>query len=264
MGVAQNARMSIEYISVEEAIAGTGLRMVVVGHIPSPWSEAAKGILRVKGIPWKAVRLAYDSPQLKAWAGQRSAPVAIYNNEAQRSGWADILLLCERLAPQPSLLPADAADRALMFGLAHEICGEQGLAWSRRVQLVQAGLAGEGGFAAQAAAYIGKKYGFSPQAGASAPARVVAVLKMLAARLKAQQPAGSDYYIGKSLTAVDIYSATALALMRPLPQAVCEMDPATRRAFEFREPVTDAALDAVLVRHRDLMYERHLGLPLSL
>lgn len=92
MGIAQNARMSIEYIGVEEAIAGTGLRMVVVGHIPSPWSEAAKGILHVKSIPWKAVRLAYDSPQLKAWAGQRNAPVAVYNNEAPRSGWADILL----------------------------------------------------------------------------------------------------------------------------------------------------------------------------
>lgn len=218
----------------------------------------------MKGIPCKAVRLAYDSPQLKEWAGQRSAPVAIYDNEPPRSGWADILLLSERLAPQPSLLPADAADRALMFGLAHEICGEQGLAWSRRLQLVQAGLAGEGGFAAQVAGYIGKKYGFSPQTGASAPGRVVEVLNMLAARLKAQHATGSDYYIGKSLTAVDIYSATAVALMRPLPQAICEMDGATREAFEFREAVTDAALDDVLLQHRDMMYERHLGLPLSL
>jgi glutathione S-transferase len=256
--------MTIEYVSVEDAIAGTGLRMVVVGRIPSPWSEAAKGILHVKGIPWKAVRLAYDSPQLKDWTGQRSAPVAVYGNEPPRAGWADILLLCERLAPRPSLLPADAADRALMFGLAHEICGEQGLAWSRRLQLVQAGLDGIGGFAAPAAAYIGKKYGFSAEAAAGAPARVVAVLQMLASRLKAQQAAGSDYYIGKSLTAVDIYSATALALMRPLPPAVCDMDPVTRQAFEFREPVTDAALDDVLLRHRDMMYERHLGLPLSL
>ena len=256
--------MTIEYVTVEEAMAGNGLRMVVVGRIPSPWSEAAKGILHVKGIPWKAVRLAYDSPELKQWTGQRSAPVAIYDNEPPRAGWADILLLAERLAPQPSLLPADAADRALMFGLAHEICGEQGLAWSRRLQLVQAGLAGQGGFAPQVAAYIGKKYGFSPQAGASAPARVVDVLNMLAARLKAQQAAGSDYYIGNSLTAVDIYSATALGLMRPLPQAICAMDPATRQAFEFREPVTDAALDDVLLRHRDMVYERHLGLPLSL
>ena len=37
-----------------------------------------------------------------------------------------------------------------------------------------------------------------------------------------------------------------------------------RQAFEFCEPVTDAALDDVLLRHRDMMDERHLGLPLSL
>jgi hypothetical protein len=35
--------------------------MVVVGNVPSPWGEAAKGILHIKGIEWAAVRLAYDS-----------------------------------------------------------------------------------------------------------------------------------------------------------------------------------------------------------
>jgi hypothetical protein len=70
--------------------------------------------------------------RLKEWAGQRSGPILMYNNERPRAGWAEILLLSERLAPNPSLLPKDAVDRALVFGLAHEICGEQGLAWSRR------------------------------------------------------------------------------------------------------------------------------------
>jgi glutathione S-transferase len=256
--------MSIEFISVEEAIGAPGLRMVVVGNIPSPWSEAAKGILHVKGIPWKAVRLSYDSAAFKDWAGQRSGPIAVYGNEAPRAGWAEILLLAERLAPQPALLPADPADRALAFGLAHEICGEQGLAWSRRLQLVEAGLKGAGGFQSKVAAYIGKKYGYTPEAGASATRRVIELLGMLASRLKAQRAAGSDYYVGASLTAVDIYGATALALLRPLPQDVCAMDPATRAAFELREPATDAALDDVLLAHREMMYERHLGLPLSL
>lgn len=256
--------MSFEYASVDDAIARPGLRMVVVGQIPSPWSEAAKGILHVKAIPWTAVRLAYDSPALKDWAGQRSAPVAIHGDEPPRSGWADILLLAERLAPSPALLPADAADRALAFGLAHEICGEQGLGWSRRLQLVHAGLQGQGGFAPKVAAYIGKKYGYTPQAGEAATARVVALLAMLANHLKAQRAAGREYFIGNSLTAVDVYSATFMGLMRPLPHDVCAMDAATRQAFEFREPKTDAALDEVLLAHRAMMYERHLELPLSL
>lgn len=42
------------------------------------------------------------------------------------------------------------------------------------------------------------------------------------------------------------------------------MDPATRAAFAFREPRTDAALDEVLLLHRDMMYRDHLPLPLSL
>lgn len=256
--------MPIEFVSVEEAFSRRGLRMVVVGQVPSPWSEAAKGIFHVKGIAWTAVRLSYDSQPLKEWAGQRSAPVAVYDDEPPRSGWAQILLLAERLAPSPALLPAHAADRALVFGLAHEICGEQGLCWSRRLQLVEAGLTGRGGFPPKVAAYIGKKYGYSPQAGQAATARVIDLLNMLAARLKAQHAAGSDYFVGDGLTAADIYAATALALLRPLPQEACAMDPVTRAAFEFREPATDAALDDVLLRHRDMMYQRHLELPLSL
>ncbi len=64
------------YISVEEAINRPGLRMVVVGDVPSPWGEAAKGMLHMKGIDWAAVRLAYDSEALKDWAGERSGPIA--------------------------------------------------------------------------------------------------------------------------------------------------------------------------------------------
>lgn len=258
------AVMHIAYASVEEAITAPGLRMVVVGGIPSPWSEAAKGIFRVKGIPWNAVRLAYDSKPLKEWAGQRNAPVAVYGDEPPRSGWAEILLLAERIAPAPPLLPADPADRALAFGLAHELVGEQGLAWSRRLQLVHAGLQGAGGFQPDVAAYIGRKYGYSPQAGAQAAQRVAGLLAMFAARLKAQRAAGSDYFLGAALTAVDIYAAAVLAMLRPLPHEVCAMDAGARAAFSFREPVTDAALDDVLLEHRDRMYERHLALPLSL
>ena len=128
--------MTFQYVSVDEAIKRSGVRMVVVGGVPSPWGEAAKAILHVKNIEWAAVRLVYDSEPLKEWTGQRSGPILIYNNERPRAGWAEILLLSERLAPNPSLLPKDATDRALVFGLAHEICGEQGLAWSRRLQLI--------------------------------------------------------------------------------------------------------------------------------
>jgi glutathione S-transferase len=190
--------------------------------------------------------------------------VAVYANEPPRSGWAEILQLAERLAPAPALLPADEADRALVFALGRDICGERGLGWSRRLQLIEAGLQGIGGFQPQVAAYLGKKYGYRADAAQAAAHRVTELLAQLAGRLRAQRAAGSRYYVGSELTAVDIYSATFMALLRPLPQDVCAMDAATRSAFEFRDAATDAALDEVFLEHRDMMYRDHLELPLSL
>jgi len=256
--------MPFQYVSVEEAMQRGGLRMVVVGDVPSAWGEAAKGILHIKGIEWVAVRLVYDSELLKEWAGQRSGPVAIYEKERPRDGWDEILLLAERLAPAPSLLPPDAAERALMFGLAHEICGEAGLGWSRRLQLIHAGLQGAGGFPERVAKYLARKYGYSPAAGEASSLRVAQLIRMLVARLKAQREAGSRYFIGDALTAVDIYSATCVAMFQPLPPAQCRMDPATRAAFEQRDAQTESALDPILFEHRDMIYAEYLELPLSL
>jgi hypothetical protein len=42
------------------------------------------------------------------------------------------------------------------------------------------------------------------------------------------------------------------------------MDEALRSAFSLPDPDVDAALDPILLEHRNLMYARHLELPLSL
>jgi len=256
--------VTFPYISVEDAIARNGLRMVVVGDVPSPWGEAAKGILHIKRIEWAAVRLAYDSEPLKQWAGQRSGPVAVYDKEEPRAGWNEILLLAERLAPVPALLPQDPASRALVIGLSEEICGEGGLGWSRRLQLIHAGLQNAGGFPGRVASYLAKKYGYSPEAGAASGARVEELLGKLASRLKARHDAGSLYYVGNTLTAVDVYAATFMAMFRPLPHEQCAMEASTRVALETLDAQTAAALDPVLFAHRDRMYSEHFELPLAL
>ena len=183
--------MTFEYLPVEQAIPHPGLRMVVVGNVPSPWGEAAKGIFLIKNIEWSAVRLVYDNEALENWAGQLNGPVAIYAEERPRSGWADILLLAERLKPAPAMLPADPAARALVLGLAHEILGEAGLCWTRRLQLVHAGLQNAPGFPPPVAKYLAKKYDYRPEAAASYTPRVTAMLGLLATRLKEQREAGS-------------------------------------------------------------------------
>jgi glutathione S-transferase len=260
--------MVFPYIDVEEAMKRPGLRMVVVGNVPSPWGEAAKGIFHIKGIEWAAVRMVYGNESLREslrqWTGQQSGPVAIYNDEPPRGGWAEILLLAERLAPKPSLLPTDPAERALVFGISHEICGEAGLGWSRRLQLIHVGLQNAGGFPERVAEYLGGKYGYTPEAGVTSASRVAELLGMLATRLKAQSAQGSRFYVGNSLTAVDVYSATCMALFAPLPQEQCAMSGPIRAAFETFDAHTRAALDPILFRHRDMMYAEHLQTPLSL
>jgi hypothetical protein len=87
---------------------------------------------------------------------------------------------------------------------------------------------------------------------------------MLVQRLHAQAERGSRFYIGDALSAVDIYSAAFIALFRPLPPDQCPMPEKMRAAFETLDPATAKALDAILIEHRDFVYDEYLELPLSL
>lgn len=256
--------MPVEYEEFEVARQRGGLRMVVVSAVPSPWSEAAKGILHVKQIPWVAVRLDPSSQAMADWTGQRSGPVAMYGDEAPRSGWAEILLLAERLAPKPVLLPSDSEERSIAFGLSHEICGEMGLAWCRRLQGVHAGLNDAGGFPPGVARYLAPKYGYRPEEALTYDLRVVDILEMLARRLQAQRKLGSRFYLGHTISAVDIHSAAFMALLKVLPPDQCPMPEAMRAAFEGIDDATRKALDPILLAHRDFVYDAYLELPLSL
>ena len=255
--------MPFSYIDFEEAKTTDDLKMVVVSRIPSPWGEGAKGVFHMKSIPWKAVRHAPKDEALQGWTGYNNAPVVMRPGGRPLTGWAEILLFAESLAPEPVLIPDDAEERALMFGIGHEILGQGGLGWSRRLQLVHLGLQMEGDGKAHAE-YIGSKYGYSELSVESNTQRVVSVLKMLASRLKRQQAQGSNYYFGDKPSAVDIYSATSMALFKPLPEEQCDMPPQNRMAFGFLDETTKAALNPILLDHRDRMYAEHLELPLSL
>ena len=151
-----------------------------------------------------------------------------------------------------------------MFELAHEFVGEDGLAWSRRLNRIHAGLQRDGGFPERVAQYLAKKYGYSVESGETSGQRVIGLLERLTSRLKAQRQAGSPYYFGDAVTAADVYSATCIALFAPLPSEQCDMNPRSREVFSTLDQATQDALDPVLVNHRDMMYEKYLQLPLSL
>jgi len=257
-----------QYVEVGQAIPMQGLRVVLTPSVPGPWTEAAKGILHVKKIPYVKVRqeLMGENLPLIEWTRQATAPVFVYNNERPRSLWSDQLFLAERLAPIPALIPAEIKERALMFGLSNEICGELGFGWSRRLMMIHSAMldpnANEG--AKKGMRFMGEKYGYAPDVAAAAPARVAQILTALNDQLDAQRTRGSRFLVGERLSALDIYWAAFAALIQPLPDELCRIPAGFRKIYVCTDPVVQAAASAQLLAHRDFIYHEYLELPVDM
>jgi glutathione S-transferase len=251
------------FISITQARAAPGLRIACLRGVPSPWTEAAKGIFHVKGIACQYAAQAQDDPDgaLVHWAGDVGIPVVAYENEKLRTGWAEILLLAERLRPEPALIPAEAEGRATMFGLAHEICGEMGFGWAYRLVMIQQSLGhgGETSFPPDVASYLAPRYGFIPAHVRVAKARVIDVLRMFSKRIE-----GRRYLLGSTLTALDIYWATFANLILPLPEAELPAAPMIRAAYTCRDADILGAVSDELRALQRRVYDDHLELPVPL
>jgi len=251
------------YISITQAKSAPGLRIASLRGVPSPWTEAAKGIFHVKGLACQFAAQSKDDPDgaLTAWAGDVGIPVVAYENEKLRTGWAEILLLAERLKPEPALIPANVEDRATLFGLAHEICGEMGFGWAYRLLMIQQSLGhgGETGFPSSVGNYLAPKYGFNPTHARVAKARVIDLLRMFSQRI-----AGRRYLLGSNLTALDIYWATFANLIMPLPEAELPAAPMIRAAYTCRDADILGAVSDELRALQRRIYEDHLELPVPL
>jgi hypothetical protein len=182
----------MRFADIEEARAAPGLRLVIAGNIPSPWSQAAMGIFDLKGIDYAAVRFRPAAEAVRVWTGAHNVPVAVYDAEPPRTGWAEILTLGERLGGRMSLLPDSDGARVQTFGLAHELLGEGGLGWSVRLLLVHASVTTDGreGWPAKVASYLAPKYGYAPERVAGAQAHAIRVLGLLGRSLETSQRAG--------------------------------------------------------------------------
>ena len=268
--------ITLQYVSIAEARRMSGLRIVLGAYAdPGMWREACKGICHVKQLQYVPVVTASTGrsdaefgldgadSELREWTAQSSAPVMIWNDERPRSTWIEQLYLAERLAPTPSLIPADPADRVTMFGLANELCGENGFGWMGRLMLVDIGMeplvkeGPEWNFWRR----FGQKYGLSEDALQAAPQRMAQCLTLLDAQLAKSQAAGGRYFFGSQLTALDIYWATFLGLIDPLPEDLCPMASFFRPLYTNTHPVVRGALSQRLIDHRMFVYAQHLELP---
>lgn len=252
------------FVSIADARAARGLRLVCIRGVPSPWTEAAKGIFHVKGLTctWAAQSKTDEPDAVARWAGDSSVPVVAHESEPLRKGWAEILILAERLAPEPALIPALPQDRARFFGLAHEICGELGIGWCIRLLMIRASLdhAGSGSaFPAETAARLATRYGFHPAHVRIAEDRVLESLGLLDQAL-----AGRSYFFDSGLTALDIYWATMANLISPLDEAELPMPEMIRGIYTSTRERVLAALTPALKAHQEKVYRQHLELPVVL
>jgi len=257
----------IEYVELETARAASGLRIVVPGAIPSPWSEAVKGLLRLAELPALAVRMSLNKNQkdVQAWTGVDNVPIVLHAGEPARTSWAAITGLVARLAPD-TVVPHDPAARAEVMGVLEMIAGEDGIGWNARVAMVEAGFAtgGQRGFAPPAAGYLEKRYTHAKHADtvAAARERTAAQLALLDARLAAS---GGRYFGGSRPNAIDVYAATFLTPFFVVSEQDCpRMHETVRQAFTACAEDFGPLVPESLASHRTRMFAELLGWPIAL
>ena len=254
----------LQYRTVSEIINHPGLRVVLVQGVPSPWGQAAKTIFEIKGLDYVAAPWLPGEPNedIVAWSAEASAPIVAWAGEKPIHRWIDILYLAERLAPRPALIPADATQRALMIGLSHEICGEMGIGWNRRLQLFAPAFAS--GKPPSGISRMGGKYRFNEHDAKTAASRIAASLTALTIHLKLQYARGAHFFIGDALSALDIYWTAFANLLDPLPKEHCPMPEVLRPNFVITDPLIKAALDPLLLEHRSAIFHDRFRDPMEL
>lgn len=253
----------MEFKSISALRERAGLRIVVVHGVPSPWGQAAKAMMEHKGLEYAAgLQMPGEANEaLVEWSGTNSGPVVAWNDEPPVNQWLDILNLLERLAPAKPLLPGDRHQRALAIGLSNEICGELGLGWNRRLSMFRPAF--ESGQPPAGIVDMGRKYHYNEADVAVAARRQADGLRLLADTLKAQREAGSAYFVGDALTAVDFYWAAFSTLFALPPASQVPINPGFKPMFDAVEDEVSDALDPVLLEHRDRVLEREFRLPME-
>ena len=251
----------MEYLTVEQARDLPGLRLVLTRDVPGPWGEAAKALFRHHGVEYVPVAqvAGADNPDLVEWTRHRNAPVAVYENEAPRVRWLEILDLAERLGAGPPLVPEDRADRMLMIGLINEIAGEGGMAWNARVLMLHGAATSQGAGVRDNPMFA--EYRYDPNAVEVCTAAIESFLGFLADHVKAQQGRDSHYLVGSELTAADLYWACFSNMLQPLPPEQCPMPDYLRGVWGVVAE-TIAGYDPVLIEQRDRILGEHVELPM--
>ena len=242
-----------KFISLDEAaVMTTGTRVTFVPGMPAVFSESLKNICFVKGVPLIRVvhpHMGIDKvtgkdrqARLYELTSQTGLPTMFHNQERPRNVWTEQLALAERIgaAGTPSLVPDDMELRAEVFGLCAVVLSEDGMIWNMR-NLIDTPL--------------GRKYGYSEEASAAAPAKIAAVISLIDRRLETQKQRGSRYLVGDALTAADVYWATMSITILPPPPEIMPLTRQNERGLKYfarnsKIPVIAEALSKRIEDHQ--------------
>ena len=246
----------MEYVEPQIARDLPGLRLALTAGVPAPYSMSARAILDLKQVEYVPVRQtgAAENTELVAWSRHRNAPVALYQDEAPRTGWLEILHLAERLGSGPSLLPDVITERMQMVALTNELIGEGGWVWHMRLLMLGLGGAQR---AAQAASKnpMYQQYGYDEDKHAEAKAKAVERINVFAAYATTQL-AKSRYLIGERLCALDIYWVYFSQIMQTLPETVCPMPAGLRKSYDLASRACGVVVPE-LIEQRDWVRAEH-------
>jgi len=220
----ENIPSSPHFISLDEAAEMTkGTRITFIPGVQALYAEALKNICFVKDVP--IIRALHPSMGVDKQTGedrqarlyeltsQTGLPTMFHDGERPRNVWTEQLALAEKIGSpsSPALIPENFEHRVEMFGLCAVVLAEDGLLWNMRIL---------------SDGPLGRKYGYSDEASAAAPAKIAEVITLIDTRLIRQAERGSRYLVGDSLTAADIYWATMSMCVMATPP---EIMPVTKR-----------------------------------
>jgi glutathione S-transferase len=254
------------WLTLEEALRSPGLRLAPVrAGVPSPWSEFARACFHVNRVSFSLVD-ARDSDRsltsIKGLTGQETLPVVFWNEERPRTGWLDLLLLAERIAESPRLLPENPLARARIVGLIAELASEAGFGWHRRIMMIERLLTGPdfGERERGIGKYLAKKYRHANDAADRSLRRS----EQIVAAFAELHDAGNEFLAGASLTALDLAWAAFAALIEPLPENLCPMSPLWRGLYTWVPAATQREKVVALLSRRERIYRECLPLPVEL
>ena len=252
----------MEFVDVAAARGMDGLRVALVRGVPSPWGMAAKAMFEHHNIPFVIVEQKGGEPnaELVDWTRHRNGPVVMYNDEAPRVRWHEIMTLAERIGSGPSLIPDNIDDRMRMVGIISELADEGGLLWQARMGMLAAGHKAQGDAVLQTPMF--KEYGYSPEAFEKSRERIKDIIVMMATQAAAQKAAGSNYLVGDTLTAADIYWAFFSQPFKISPPDINPMEDPMRSVWAASGKAFED-MDQTMFELRDFTFANHIKTPME-